>query len=98
MNYNPAYNISILSQTWTATARSATEVLIEKLNVTVKYFSQPMLTNLIVLWYDHERVNFMPHIPGYSGNYWVVNNRSGPPFELEMYGCEDYDLEKGKSF
>jgi hypothetical protein len=97
INYNPAYNISILGQTWTATFRSNTELQIEKLNVTIKYFSQPVLTNSILLWYDHQYVNFMPNIFGYNGNYWAVNNRSGPPFELEMYGCEDYDLEKGKS-
>lgn len=96
MDYIPANNISILGRIWASVSRSVTDVNIEQKNITVKYFSQPILTKSAQLWYDYQSVNFMPNILGYYGNYWVVNNRSRPPFELEMYGCEDYDLEKGK--
>ena len=39
----------------------------------------------------------MSMIPGYKGNFWVEGNNLSYPFEIEMYGCEDYNLEKGES-
>ena len=98
IQYNPANNISEDSQLRTNVIRSNAIQYPGETNITVDYFPQPILTNSISLhWFSGPifYVSNLSKIPGYYGNYWVVFGNYSSPLEIELYGCEDYDLEKG---
>ncbi len=70
-----------------------------RMNVTITYLTQPIWTKSILLRYNGNGINFisdLSKIQGYSGNYWTEGSDLSSPFEIEFYGCEDFNLEKGK--
>jgi hypothetical protein len=100
IQYKPANNISEVKQLSTYVVRSSTIHFFGNANTTIDYFPQPILTNSINLrWADGkiEYISDLSKISGFNGNYWVVYGDYTNPLEIEIYGCEDYDLEKGES-
>ncbi len=97
--YNTINNISNSKQLWTLAQRSNNQQLQIKKNVTVTYFAKPIFTNSIMLQHNNQNINFVSNlsmIPGYRGNNWVEGSNTAYPFEIELYGCENYNLETGE--
>ena len=100
IQYDPANNISNSKTPLSALSiRSISNP--KETNVHVTYFNQPILTNLIkALKHINDGITYvsdLSKIEGYSGNYWVMNANYSHPFEVELYGCEDFKIEKSKN-
>ncbi len=99
IQYDPANNISN-SKTPLSAQRIRYIRNPRGTKVFVTYFNQPILTNLIKAQkHINDSINYvsdLSKIEGYSGNYWVMNADYSHPFEVELYGCEDFKIEKGK--
>jgi len=97
--FNTENNISNSNQLWTLSYSSTSLQNKMRMNVTITYLTQPIWTKSISLRYNGNDVNFisdLSKIQGYSGNYWAEGSDLSSPFEIEFYGCEDFNLEKGK--